>query len=64
MTNLNHTDKQAEPGTQKKEERPKLPVDETGEPIFIQDDPDIIPPPEDELETTPPYEPPPPAEGP
>ena len=43
MTNLNHTDKQAEPGTQKKDERPKLPVDETGEPVIIQDDPDIIP---------------------
>ncbi|HEX5027140.1 MAG TPA: hypothetical protein VFV68_17795 [Agriterribacter sp.] len=41
-----------------------LPVDETGEPVVPDDDPDIIPSAEEELETTPPYEPPPPAEGP
>jgi hypothetical protein len=64
MTNINHPDKQVEPGTPKKEDSSKLPVDETGEPVIPYDDPDVIPPPEDELETTPPYEPPPPAEGP
>jgi hypothetical protein len=42
----------------------KLEVDETGEPVISDDDPEIIPTPEEELETTPPYEPPPPAEGP
>ncbi|HRO47536.1 hypothetical protein [Agriterribacter sp.] len=39
-------------------------VDEAGEPVISDDDPDIIPSPEEELEAMPPYEPPPPAEGP
>lgn len=64
MAEKNKPGKHVEARTAEKDEKPKLLVDEAGEPVISDDDPDILPMPEEELETTPPYEPPPPAEGP
>ena len=64
MSKSNQTTEHPEKTHQKKDPDVKKLVDENGEPVISNDDPDIVPPPEEELETTPPYEPPSPAEGP
>ena len=64
MTKENKTLERNKDSRPKKDPDLKTLVDQNGEPVISDDDPDLIPPPDEELETTPPYVPPPPAEGP
>ena len=64
MEKIGKTRKKSKAPPKEKKPGSGLQVDETGETIISDEDPDILPPPDEELETTPPYEPPLPAEGP
>jgi hypothetical protein len=64
MAKAKKTSKRTDIPPSEKTQEPVLEVDETGESLITEDDPETLPPPDEELETTPPYEPPIPGEGP
>ncbi len=64
MAKAKKTGKRAEVTPSEKKHASLLEVDEKGEPIISDDDPEIVPLPDEEQETIPPDEPPAPGEGP
>jgi hypothetical protein len=64
MAKAKKSGKRAEAPLSEKKHESLLEVDERGEPVISDDDPEIVQPPDEELETIPPDEPPIPGEGP